>query len=98
MELKLVSFNKANDKKHKYEVVILNKKTNKENLIKFGAYGMSDYTQHKDDERKNLYDSRHNKNENWEDPLTAGFWAKWILWNKKTIKESLADTIRRFKL
>lgn len=98
MDLKLVSFSKANDKKHKYQVVILNNKTNKEVNIKFGAYGMSDYTQHKDDERKDLYDSRHNKNENWKDPLTAGFWAKWILWNKKTIKESLADTIRRFKL
>jgi len=98
MDLKLVSFGKANDKKHKYTVVILNNKTKRETTISFGAYGMSDYTQHKDDERKDLYDVRHVKNENWLDPLTAGFWAKWILWNKKTIKDSLADVVNRFKL
>ena len=98
MELKLISFEKSNDSKHKYEVTILNKKTNRKKTIKFGAFGMSDYTQHKDDKRKDLYDGRHSKNENWDDPLTAGFWAKWILWNKKTIKESLADVINRFNL
>jgi hypothetical protein len=98
MDLKVVSFSKANDNIHKFEVVILNKKTNKEKTIKFGAFGMSDYTQHHDDKRKDLYDARHIKRENWADPLTAGFWSKWVLWNKKTIRDSLADTIKRFNL
>ena len=53
---------------------------------------MSDYTINKDDERKQRYVNRHKKNENWNDINTAGFWSKNILWNKKTITESIRDT------
>jgi len=44
---------------------------------------MSDYTLHKDQERKERYLQRH-KN----DPKTidsAGFWARDLLWNKPSI-------------
>ncbi len=98
MAFKIITFGKANDKKHKYTVVVLNKETNRETTISFGAYGYSDYTQHNDVKRKELYDARHIKNEDWDDPLTAGFWAKWILWNKPTIKDSIADVVKRFNL
>jgi hypothetical protein len=27
---------------------------------------------------------------------TAGFWSRWLLWNKPTIKESYDDIKRRF--
>ena len=33
--------------------------------IHFGSTGMSDYTIHKDDKRKERYLKRHEKNENW---------------------------------
>jgi len=58
---------------------------------------MSDYTLHKDEERKNRYIDRHKKNENWNNPLTAGFYSRCILWNKPTITESIKDTNKRFK-
>jgi len=54
---------------------------------------MSDYTKHKDEIRKQRYIARHQIRENWNNPLSAGYWAKRILWNKKTITESLKDTI-----
>ena len=76
----------------KYDATIDGKKT-----VPFGAKGMSDYTKHKDDERKERYIDRHKKNENWNDPKTAGFYSKNILWNKKTITESIRDTNNRFK-
>ena len=76
----------------KYDAVIDDKKT-----IFFGAKNYSDYTKHKDDERKQRYINRHEKNENWSDPNTAGFYAKNILWNKKTITESIRDTNNKFK-
>ena len=75
----------------KFDAFIDNKK------ISFGAYGMSDYTKHKDKDRKNRYLERHKKRENWNDPLTAGFYAKNILWNKTTLNESIKDTNNRFK-
>ena len=98
MTVKFVSLKEANDKKHKYIVSIMNETTKRLKNIKFGAYGMDDYTIHKDEKRKSLYDARHRVREDWTDPQTAGFWSKWILWNKKTIDASLKDTIKRFNL
>ena len=59
--------------------------------------GASDITQHKSEDRKNRYIDRHKKNENWNDPTTAGFYSRWITWNKPTLTESIRDTNRRFK-
>lgn len=68
--------------------------------IHFGAKGYSDYTIHKDAERKDRYISRHQSKEDWSKSgiNTAGFWSKHILWNKPTIDESLNDTIKTFKI
>lgn len=71
-----------------------------ENLIKtihFGANGYEDYTMHKDPKRKERYKQRH-RNESWRDYMTAGFWARWLLWNKPTLLESIIDTEKRFKI
>jgi hypothetical protein len=74
-------------------------------VIDFGANGYNDYTIYNKlegriiaDKKKKAYLARHAKNENWLDPLTAGFWSKWILWNKPTIEESIRDTERIFNL
>ena len=64
----------------------------------FGARGYEDYTQHKDEERKRRYISRHKKNENWNDVTSAGALSRWILWNKRTFNASLQDYKRRFNL
>jgi hypothetical protein len=66
--------------------------------IHFGAAGMSDYTHHKDPERKKRYMNRHNKRESWSKSgmRTAGFWSRWILWNKPSLSASIQDTQRRF--
>ena len=57
---------------------------------------MSDYTKHKDPERMKRYNNRHRRNENWNDPTTAGALSKWILWNKPSLKASIADYKSRF--
>ena len=66
--------------------------------IHFGAAGMSDYTKHKDAERKGRYMSRHNRRESWSKGgiRTAGFWSRWLLWNKPSLTASIQDTQRRF--
>jgi len=61
---------KSKKKDKKFDAIIDGKKT-----ISFGAKGYSDFTQHKDPERKQRYLNRHKKNENWNDPKTAGFYA-----------------------
>ena len=83
---------KSTTKGKKYDAIIDNKKT-----IHFGATGYSDYTIHKDEDRKNRYLKRHQARENFNNPSTAAFYATNILWNKPTLTESIRDTNRRFK-
>ena len=69
-------------------------------FIHFGAFGYEDYTIHKDGERKERYIKRHQNNENWTKSgiETAGFWARWLLWNKPTLEQSLQNIENRFKI
>ena len=68
--------------------------------VDFGASGYSDYTIHKDYDRMKRYEKRHVKNENWKKSGidTAGFWSKWILWNKPSLRASIKDTEKRFNI
>ena len=61
--------------------------------VHFGAKGMSDFTKHKDTERKQRYINRHKANEDWTSTgvKTAGFYAKHILWNKPSMNASIND-------
>jgi hypothetical protein len=72
--------------------------TNSDKKVYFGAAGMSDFTKHKDEARKQRYIDRHKKNESWTNKDTAGFWSRWLLWNKPTIKASYEDIKKRFKI
>ena len=83
----------ANNGKHKYYII-----TKSEKKIYFGQAGASDMTQHKNEGRKNRYILRHEKNEDWSKSGidTAGFWSRWLLWHKPTIKESYEDIKKRF--
>ena len=67
--------------------------------VHFGATGYQDFTQHGDEERKASYLARHKAREDWTlaGAKTAGFYARWILWNKPSLAESIADINRRFK-
>jgi acid phosphatase class B len=82
------------DKKNKKYTII----TPKNKKIHFGDSRYSDYTIHKDILRKNMYIMRHSKNENWNNKNSAGFWSRWVLWNKPTLIESIRDIENRFNI
>jgi hypothetical protein len=67
--------------------------------VYFGAAGMSDFTKHKDEERKQRY-IKDMKNEykfwNKSGINTPSFWSRFLLWKKPTIKESYQDIKKRF--
>lgn len=86
---------KSNKPNKKFMVTFDGKKT-----IHFGAKGMSDFTIHKDKERKQRYINRHKARENWTKSgiKTAGFWSKHILWNKPSLRDSIKDTEKRFNI
>ena len=70
----------SDNQNKKITAIINNKKT-----IHFGAKLYEDYTHHKDDKRKKAYLSRH-KNDNFNNPLYAGFYSTNLLWNKPSLK------------
>jgi hypothetical protein len=89
-----VKIEKSDKPNKKYKATINGSKT-----VHFGATGYSDHLQHKDDKRKSAYIARHKARENWnlDGVETAGFWSRWIGWNKKTLKASVDDLNKRFK-
>jgi hypothetical protein len=94
-----VHFSKSDDPAKKYKVVV--ESADRKKTIHFGAAGMKDYTKHSTLERearKRAYIARHSATEDWNDPFTAGFWSKHILWNKPTVEASLASTLSRFNM
>lgn len=66
-------------------------------ITHFGAAGYSDYTQHKDKERRNRYIARHAKDLDTKDPTRAGYLSMFVLWNKPTLEASIDDYKRRLK-
>lgn len=68
--------------------------------IYFGARGMSDFTKHKDSKRRLNYEKRHRSRENWTSSgmNSAGFWSRWLLWNKPSLKQSIKNVESRFNI
>jgi hypothetical protein len=96
--MRLLQIKKANDDKHKFIVVL--EDGSKTHNIAFGAKGYNDFTKTQNEIAKSSYIARHKVREDWSKSgiLTAGFWAKHILWNLPTIEESLKYTIKKFHL
>ena len=90
--MKEVILKKSSNSQKKYDAIVEGKK------VSFGASGYSDFTQHKDKDRKDRYIARHKPNQNWNDLKTAGAWAKGILWNKPTITASIKDMEQKFNI
>jgi len=72
--------------------------SDKKKIVSFGASGYTDYLETNDDIKKHAYIKRHEVNEDWTDLKKAGTWSRYILWNKKTLKESIHDMEQLFKI
>jgi len=94
--LKLLSIHHSTAKGKKYVAVLQD--DDKLHTVQFGAKGYQDFTIHNDEERKQRYLARHRAREDWTDPLTAGFWSRWVLWNLPTLHDSIEYTKRKFNL
>ncbi len=64
----------------------------------FGASGYEDFTQHKDENRKERYRIRHKKDLDTKDPTRSGYLSYYILWNKPSFDASVADYKKRFNM
>ena len=88
-----ITIQKSTRASKKYMAKVNNK------TIHFGATGYLDFTTSKDEKRKASYLARHKTTENWtlSGVDTAGFWARWLLWNKPSITASIGNINQRFQ-
>ena len=94
--VKLLSIKPSKIKGKKYTAVF--QVDDKTKTTHFGASGYTDFIKSGGDlKRKKAYIARHKK-ENWTTPMTAGTLSRYILWNLPTLKASIADYKKRFKV
>ena len=99
--MKLVSITEARDGKHKYTALFSDPKK----TTHFGQAGANDYLIYSKtskaiaDEKRKLYIERHKKNENWNNPTSAGALSRFLLWgDSSSLKKNITDFKKRFNL
>lgn len=105
----LMSVLPSNSKTKKYTALFMI--DGKEKKVSFGASDYRDYTLINDKNSKfylpkildrNVvkasYIRRHEKKEDWTNPLTPGALSRWLLWEKKTLPSAIKAFKKRFKL
>ena len=93
MHLEIRSSSKPNKK---YDA-IFTRKDKTTIVIRFGDKRYEDYTQHKNKKRRELYILRHRKNENWDNPETAGSLSRYIPWgNSSDLQKNIKALKTRF--
>lgn len=92
MKLKLLKIEKSDRSNKRYKATFSDG-----TVTHFGHDAYENYTIHKNDKRRLNYIRRH-QNDNLDDPKSAGALSMFILWNKKTLTDSIKDYIKRFDL
>lgn len=66
----------------------------------FGLKGAKTFIDGRTEKERQNYIARHRVRENWNKSglHTAGFWSRWILWNKPTLQKSINDVEKRFNV
>ena len=91
---------KSTRKDKKYMITLIDSKSSKKiKTIHIGQAGASDYTKHKDPERKENYIARHSVNQDHTKSgvKTSGYWSRYLTWNKPTLEASARDIERRLR-
>jgi hypothetical protein len=100
--MKLISIKPASNGKNKYTATFDNDGRTK--TTHFGAAGYKDFIQYSKQSkeegamRKAAYLARHKKNENWNDPTSAGSLSRYILWGETTLSASIKSFKNKFNL
>lgn len=97
---------KLSDKPDKRYMAVFYDKNRKVKTTHFGyaitdkgikKYG-STYIDHKNDDLKEAYIARHKVNEDFNDYMSAGSLSRYILWEKKSLRDAINYYKRRFRL
>lgn len=108
--IKLIKIVKSSNDKKKYDAHFL-LDNDKIKIVRFGQADARDFTLINDKNSKwylpkvldrnvvkSSYIRRHEKREDWSNPVTAGALSKWLLWSRKTLAASIKAYKKMFKL
>ena len=93
-----VQLDKSDREGKKYKAVFYNNDRKKLITTHFGQAGADDYTRTHSDEAKERYINRHQKNEMWNDPFSAGSLAYHLLWTEKSMAKAYNKYLAKFNL
>ena len=89
----IVELSKSSKANKRFKVVIDGRKT-----IHFGLKNGSTFIDHKDSMKKNAWIARHKVRGTFNNPKSASFYAKNLLWNKDSLQKSIKDTNQKYKI
>ena len=73
--------------------------SNPKKTIHFGSKNSKTFLDHHDTKKRENYILRHQVNENWNDPLTAGTLAFYLLWGSSTdLNTNLKKYLNHFNI
>jgi hypothetical protein len=87
--VQLIKIVKSEKQDKKYDAHFITD-SNRLKIVSFGAKGYSDYTIHKDPERKERYWSRH-RGDNLDDPMSPGALSWFVLWTSTTLRGGIKN-------
>ena len=99
MEMVVLVKLQRSSKPEKKWMVTLDRERGRKKTVHFGQASASDFPSHKDVQHRERYLDRQREREDWgaSGVETAGWWSRWLLWNRTSIAASLAD-IRKSRL
>ncbi len=98
MQPQLYKLYKSTNPSKKFDVYVIDPKTQNVRKVSFGATGYEDYTIHKDKERRDRYWMRHKK-DRLTDITAPGSWSAFVLWGEHTsINKNLKDMLKFFNV
>ena len=90
---------KGTAKNKKLKAIFYDDQGKKIRTVQFGDNRYQDYTMHKDKSRRDKYRSRHKKDLEKGDYMSAGYLSYYILWGSSTdLDKNIKAYKRRFKI
>ncbi len=91
----VITKSKLKDKKY---TAVFHCCSGKKKTIHFGQEGSQTFVEGASEQKREAYLKRHKVNEDWNDPMTAGALARWLLWNERSIQENIKNFKKKFGL
>ena len=91
-----VQLDKSDREGKKYKAIFYDDNRKKILTVHFGQAGANDYTRTHDEEARQRYIERHQKNENWSDAFSAGSLAYHLLWTEKSMAKAYNKYLAKF--